>query len=489
MTSLSPTERALRSARRPDERAPDGEGSDALFPLPLTPFEHLFLLDDYPAYPAHFFCRFRFSGRLQQQSLNEALGLALARHPLLAAVVQDVDARGPCWLACRNSPRVQWMEQEPTLALPRAGILDIRVRPGLHVAAVVGSNQSDLVLQFHHAACDGVGALDFATDLLTAYANTLAGATRYRFKPLDPSRLRDRAALPLSGRKLFMWGVRRLPNLRTLWRFFRRQPAPVIPHRPQFDAAGPPPAYPEAYFHHFTSEESAALAEAARSSEVSLNSLLTRDLFLALARWRQQDGLSDSAWLRLMMPINMRSPSDRCLPAANVVSTIFLDCRLSDELDAGALLHGVNRVMEDVKRHNLGLAWLLALRVLQFMPRAWARVRGSRRRCLTSALLTNFGPVLAASPLPRVGRLLIVGNMILEQVEIVPAARPLQCLAFAVNTYAGRMSVGMRYHSQVFTPERGKEAFDVYLDTLRASMGFSPGCSNSSTSGSSVPTN
>ncbi len=38
--------------RRPDERAPDGEGSDALFPLPLTPSEHLVLLDDYPAYPA-----------------------------------------------------------------------------------------------------------------------------------------------------------------------------------------------------------------------------------------------------------------------------------------------------------------------------------------------------------------------------------------------------------------------------------------------------
>ncbi len=59
------------------------------------------------------------------------------------------------------------------------------------------------------------------TDLLTAYANTLAGATQYRFKPLDPSRLRDRGALPLSGRKLFMWGVR-LPSLPRLKRFFRR---------------------------------------------------------------------------------------------------------------------------------------------------------------------------------------------------------------------------------------------------------------------------
>ncbi len=307
-------------------------------------------------------------------------------------------------------------------------------------------NQSDLVLQFHHAACDGVGALDFVTDLLTAYANTLAGATQYRFKPLDPSRLRDRGALPLSGRETLHVGS--AGACRVCSRLWALLPTPTgyrwIPHRAQLDGPGPPPAYPEAYFHHFTSEESAARAGAARASEVSRNRLLARDLFLALARWGQRDGLSDSAWLRLMLPINMRSPSDRCLPAANVVSTVFLDGRLSDGRDAGALLHGVNRLMEDVKRHNLGLAWLLALRVLQFMPRAWARVRGSRRRCLTSALLTNFGPVLAASPLPRAGRRLIVGDMILEQVEIVPAARPLQCLAFAVNTYAGRMSVGMR---------------------------------------------
>ena len=44
-----------------------------------------------------------------------------------------------------------------------------------------------------------------------------------------------------------------------------------------------------------------------------------------------------------------------------------------------------------------------------------------------------------------------------------------------MNTYAGRMSLGMRYHSQVFTPERGKEVFDVYLDALRTSMSFSRG--------------
>jgi hypothetical protein len=448
-----------------------GKGAAALFPLPLTPFELLFLLDDYPSYPAHFFCRLRFNGRLQQQPLNQALSVALGRHPLLTAVVRDVDERGPCWQAYRHPPRVQWMEQEPIQAYPPADFFDIRVRPGLHTAAVVGANQSDLTVQFHHAVCDGVGALDFITDLLTAYANALMGANQFPFKPLDAGRLRSRGAWPLSGWQLIQWCGRRVLKLPSLWRFFRRRPAPVAPHTVHLDDTALPTAYPEAHVHSFTAAESAALAETARRSETALNGLLVRDLFLALAHWRKQNNLSDDAWLRLMLPINMRTPGDRRLPAANVVSTVFMDQRLSTDLDPDALLREINGLMEEVKRHNLGMAWLLVLRLLQWMPRAWARVRRSRRRCLQSALLTNLGPVLVASPLPRADRRLIVGDVTLEKVEVIPAARPLQCVGFAVSNYAGSMTLGMRYHSQVFTPEQAKELLDVYVNTLRASIG------------------
>ena len=60
--------------------------------------------------------------------------------------------------------------------------------------------------------------------------------------------------------------------------------------------------------------------------------------------------------------------------------------------------------------------------------------------------------------------------MILDDVDILPAARPLQCLGFAVSSYAGRMSLGMRYHSQVFTPETAKQILDVYVSALRTSL-------------------
>ena len=124
-------------------------------------------------------------------------------------------------------------------------------------------------------------------------------------------------------------------------------------------------------------------SQAQQGSGASLNSVLARDLLLALAGWRKQVGLPDNIWLRLMLPVNMRAPGDRRMPAANVVSTVFLDCRLADGLDPGALSKDIHRLMENVKRNDFGVAWLLAIRLLQLMPRAWARVRGSRRRCLS----------------------------------------------------------------------------------------------------------
>jgi len=460
-------QRALSRFSAPDRRA-SAAGQDALFPLPLTPFEHLFLMDDIPSHPIQFFCRLRFSGRLQQQPLQEALRIALERHPLLTAIVQETEGCRPRWLACPAPPSLQWLEQEPTPAFPPASHLDLRVRPGLHAAAVVGSNKSDLVLQFHHAACDAVGAGDFTTDLLTAYANALAGTNRYRLKPLEVNRLRDREVLPLAGWRLLRWGIRQARALPALWRLYRRKPAPLVPHRPNLDETAPPPAFPEACIHHFSRAESAALAAIAEGA--TLNGLLARDLFLAVGRSRQQDGLPADACLRLMLPINMRSPGDRRMPAANVVSTVFLDRCLSDGLDSAGLLRRINTLMDGIKHDNFGLAWLLALRLLQRVPRAFAKVRRSRRRCLYSMLLTNIGPVLAASPLPRDDRRLIVGDTLLEDVEFLPVTRPLQCLGIAVSTYAGRLSLGMHYDSRVVTADRAKELLDDYVGAIRASI-------------------
>src|SRR5262249_41848983 len=119
-----------RSPARPVRYVRPDKATKALFPLPLSPFENLFLLEDSPAYPIQFFGRLRFRGRLRTNEMNQALGIVLARHPLLTAIVQPEKDGRLCWMPCRDFvPRVDCVRQEPAESFPSATRLDIRVRP------------------------------------------------------------------------------------------------------------------------------------------------------------------------------------------------------------------------------------------------------------------------------------------------------------------------------------------------------------------------
>jgi hypothetical protein len=182
--------------------------------------------------------------------------------------------------------------------------------------------------------------------------------------------------------------------------------------------------------------------------------------------------LPADACLRFMLPISMRSPGDRRMPAANVVSSAYLDYVPAKERDEEHLLRRIHRLMEDIKHDNLGLAWLVGMRLLEFTPRALDKARRSRRRCLYSALFTNIGPVLAASPLPRTDRRLVVGDTVLQAVEVLPVTRPLQCLGVGLTSYGGHMSLGMRYDSRVLNGKQVQQIMKAYVDRLRASCGI-----------------
>src|SRR5262249_13588843 len=160
--------------------------------------------------------------------------------------------------------------------------------------------------------------------------------------------------------------------------------------------------------------------------------------------------------------------------AANIISAIYVDRRLSDSLDADALLRQLDALMEDIKHRDLGLAWLLSLALLDGLParwrRRWHKTRRSRRRCLCSTVLTNLGPVLAASPLPRADRRVMIGNLVVEDVEFLPATRPLQCMSFAASIYAGQMSLALRYDSRVLRLEQAQEVLQFYVRAVRKSI-------------------
>ena len=419
--------------------------------LELVAFERYLLADDCERYPMQFHCRLHFTGRLQRNALEAAHSEALARHPLLTSIV-----RGTAFQPCEEAPPLDWFECEPRSSMPPFAYWDIRQAPPIRVTVVQGSRSCELVARIHHVAIDGTGAQDFLGDLLTIYADRLTGTRTDRLKPLDPRRLRRRGELGLT----FAKRLRRLPSdLASLFRargFYKRRPL-ALSDRPRDSSL---PMTEECSLRHcFGKEETAAIHRQAAENKASVNSLLLSRLFSAIDEFRP--GSSD--WLRIAVPINMRQVGDRRMPAANLVSMVFLDRPQSALENPARLLEDISNEMEAVKRDELGLRLTRALEWEKWLPGKWFRKVVRRNRAWATTMLTNIGPALPGCRLPRREGRFVVGDAILEEFDLIPIVRPFQPVNFAVATYAGRLSLTARVDTRAIALQDAKRLFDGYV--------------------------
>jgi hypothetical protein len=400
--------------------------ASGIFPLPVAPFEAYLLRDDRPAYPMNFFIRLRFSGRFGRFALKSALRTAVARHPLLSAVVRQGRRGRFEWVTPGSqSPAVHWLNGPSGHAYPPATAIDVRKEAGLRLWFAEADETTDLVLQFHHACCDGLGAFQFVGDLLLAYA-AACGSTPERavLRPLEERRLLKRGSFGLTPWKLLRMLPKQLVGLGGVRQFFAHAPVPLVSPEAGTADAELPDHYPAAATQEFDPTESERIRRVAPRLGTTVNDLLVRDLFLALGDWRSRHGQgTDRDWLRLSVPINLRTAADRRVPAANLVSMVFLDRRPAQFADPSRLLKGIHDEMQLIKRLHLGLTFVLSLRALRAVPGALARMTRADR-CKATCVFTNLGAPLARVPLPRNNGRIAAGDVILESIDALAPLRP-----------------------------------------------------------------
>jgi NRPS condensation-like uncharacterized protein len=434
--------------------------TNSIFPLRLTPTELCWLLEDCPSHPIEFFLRLRFSGRLERNTLERALQTALARHPLLTAVVKHTAKRRWHWISSKGPPlAINWLPGPTHDDLPVTQPINIHRQPGLRVTVVEHEDHADIVLQFHHTVCDGLGASDFTGDVLTAYANLVNSDAQRRFKRLDPTRMETRETLELSGWQLFRWLLRHAVDVRRIRRFYKRKPRWIVPPW-KWAEESPRNVYPESLFRCFSRDESVAIQRRAKETGTTVNSLLLRDMFQILHDWRREhEWACDGDTLRLTMPVSLRTAAHRTMPAANLVSLVCLERTADEARDAEALLRSIDAEIEEGKNDKRGLVFPLVLRLLQFWPSELAKGLRRKRFC-GSVLLTNIGPALANCHLPRRDGKLNLGKLSLEQVNFLPVLRPGHCVTVGATIYAGMISLGMHYDSRTITSVQAREIFE-----------------------------
>jgi hypothetical protein len=209
------------------------------------------------------------------------------------------------------------------------------------------------------------------------------------------------------------------------------------------------------------------LKQAARESSATVNEKVLEAVFLAIHELRKRHGWHrEREWLRLVIPVNIRDFADRRLPASNRATIVQLDRTDRDFADPGGLLWGIHYELDNIRKWNLEKTFLLILKGMSLVP-GWIRRAARRPVCRATSVVTNLG-----APLDRIGLSkddkgrLIVGNLVVEDLDLVVPLRPGTPLGFAVAQYGRRQKINLHFDPSRVDLSIAEELLDLAVQHL-----------------------
>lgn len=427
--------------------------------------------DDRPAFPMTFAIVVRLSGTVDREAFEAALEDTLERHPLLTAVVRTAKGGLPCWVPDKNArPTVDWQPSGKRMASVGWQPIDIATEAGLRVWARTTARQCELVLQFHHAAADGVGAYRVIGDLLAAYAiHTACGGVTPRLAPVEPTQLRRRmratmAAASSASSCRLVWQA-----LRATARILARRIEPLTAPYRRRAAAEQAGAVPVMATMTLDRAEHERLRSAAADLGGTLNDLLLTTLFQTLHAWNSRHGtLGRGQSLRIMMPIDLRGQEEYDMPAATLTGYTFLTRKARDCLDTQTLMRTIRDETACIKRERLGTQFVDFVTALGKLP--WLlRLAVQWRRCMATAVLSNIGDPSRrfTASFPRASGRCVCGNLVLEEITGTGPMRPNTRASFNVFSYNRQLTICNCCDPHRFSAGDTRELLELYVEQLR----------------------
>ena len=456
-----------------------------LFPLRLSDFEYYMLKDDRPSHPMVFLMTVHLTGTFSEQPFRESLDELLSAHPLLDCRIENVAGKGWCWVRM-ETPRdvLSWRnvdEQAVQTVQPEVREIDVRNVRGIHVSVLASTNHAHLSLYLHHACCDGIGSLQLVGELFARYGQKTAaeGAKKPEFEVVDPELLRlreiyDSGESAAVRQKKSVWKIAgkisrlllRAPVKLACSMDFQLNEAVANGRRIRTIAE---PSKHAIQSHVLPKSVHKSLRAAATQMGASINDLFVREMMLQICEWNRRAGLSfGRRWIRLAIPLSMRTGRHDKMPAANVVSYALVTRREADCQDPDALLASIHQQTSDVLFNREGIVCLKLFRVLRKLPGAMKMFLGLKS-VLSTMVLANVGDVRrrfsGRFPLQK-GRWL-AGNVLIEQLHGVAPVRPSTRAAMSIGDYAGDLSISLRTDGSVMSAVDSERFLTEFLTRLQ----------------------
>ncbi len=437
-----------------------------VFPLPLAPFEAYMLTDHRHDYPMHFYFRMELKGHLRPEYFKQALTESIQRHPLLRAKARQRFGRASVWEPsdgiCIRPCRQGFADLSQVLEAPH---IDVTAESGLRTWLFAEPSNTELLFQFHHSCCDGLGALIFLEDLLVTYHRISVGE-----KATDTfvrsHGLKSRGMIPLTA----VQAVRKIPlDMKDFFRILLRRPAiATLAEKPEEHNAD---RRLSAFLsHQFSPGELAGLLAEAKAQSSTLNNILMKDVYRAIDLWMCEAGGTAHRWIRMGVPASTRVHSSVEKTCCNHVTIMFLDQHSSDIRTSNSLLHQITQLTRFHRESNVWYSMLQLLQALAAVPPLLRLyLRTNRRMCTTIA--SNVGRAFESCALPRKEGQLVIGDMLLTSLSFLSPLRPGTEVSFGCVTYGNALSLSMHYKPHRVGEKQARQLMEIVVNNLRTSAG------------------
>ena len=478
---------------------------NAVFPLTLSDFEYYMFLDDRPSHPMVFVMVVDVGGLLHEIAFQQSVQELLQSHPLLNCRIEKLADRGWCWIPLPAHPSVvEWTNAADDAVksfVPTVRRIDVRSEPGLHIDIIAGPRSARIAISLHHACCDGLASLQLVGELLARYGQKTAapGEKVPEFQPADSYKLLERENYE-TGEAAAQRQKRSLGRIvGKVSRLLLRSPVMLAGSADLLRHSGQPAATAHSAIkageetsqkqrgHSHLAIHSAVLTKAthralravAAQQNVSINDLFVREMMLQVRNWNRRGGIRfGRRWIRIAMPLSMRTSLHENMSAANVVSYALITRREVDCENPDELLQSIHEQTSDVLYNREGIVCLKLFRILRKIPGAMKAFL-SFKTVLSTLVLANVGDVRkrfsGRFPLDK-GRW-IAGNVRVEQIHGVAPVRPNTRASMSIGDYAGELSISLRTDGHVLNPEHSREflcEFVCRLQDLVNAAGSSP---------------
>lgn len=449
-----------------------------MFPLPLSDFEYYMLVDDRPSHPMVIVLAVHLTGEFQSTLLKEALTELTQCHPLLNCTVSEIAGRGWCWTPMTPKLSEEFLEwtdgDEASVAefVPQVRAIDLTLNTGLQVVVRASPTSARLFLYIHHACCDGIGGMQILGELFARYGQKTAppDAKRPVFNQPQLELLLERENYDAGEATVERQKKSLRKTIGKISRLLLRKPVVLLPSTNVAEdaaAAGDKsaPAITEAVIPIASHRR---LREVAATYDVSVNDLFVGQLLRHIRRWNSQTtNVNRRNWIRLSVPVSMRTSIHADMPVANVVSYAFVTRRMQDCDDMRALLKSIHRQTADVVFNREGIVCLKIFKVLRKFPRGMKMFLGLKS-CLSTAVLANVGDVRRrfSGRFPLHHGKWVAGNVIVERITGVAPVRPNTRAAVSIGEYAGELSISLRTDAEVINAADTQRFLDEFVEDL-----------------------